>query len=110
MKTTKAIKDVKEDLKVQKKENKAKVKMSKKRGLPMKKVPTGKPVRGYKRSASAPKGSKSPFGSLKTDKHANAGKQFYPNVLSKTSPQGKLDTGKTLLSKAMRKMSRNGCK
>ena len=64
--------------------------------------------RKYKRSSGTPSGSKNPFGTIKTDKLAGAGKTMYPNILSKTSPQNKLDTGKSLLAKAMRKMRKHG--
>lgn len=54
--------------------------------------------RSKKRSASAPKGSKNPFGTIKTDKLDGAGKKLHANILSKNSPQNRLNTGKSLLS------------
>lgn len=61
-----------------------------------------------KRSAGAPRGSKNPFGTLKTDKQggAKAGSTIYPAMLSKTTGQTRIDTGKSLLQKAMKRMAR----
>lgn len=59
-----------------------------------------------KRSASTPSGAKNPFGPLKTDKVAGAGRVFSGGMITRTSPQNRLNTGKTLLAKAMKRLSK----
>lgn len=49
----------------------------------------------------------SPFGKISTDKAERAGQPYRANVLSKKSKQNRLDTGKSLLKKAMGKVRRS---
>lgn len=55
-----------------------------------------------KRSAGAPAGSRNPFSKIKTDKLDGAGKKLHANILSKSSPQNRLNTGRSLLSNVVK--------
>lgn len=64
------------------------------------------PSDGYRKAKrGAPASSRNPFGTLKSDK-GRAGLSIYPNVLSKNSTQARLNTGKTLLAKAMKRLAK----
>lgn len=54
-----------------------------------------------KSGASAPKGARKPFSTIKTDTRDRAGQKFHPGILAKNSPQNKFHTGATLLAKAV---------
>jgi hypothetical protein len=56
-----------------------------------------------KRSAGVQKGSKNPFGNLGKAESKNAGRQMFPNILSKSSKQATLHTGKSLLKSAKKR-------